>query len=88
MSPTSYSRALPSLTRLLALLKNISKVPKRQVAKTDRWSISVKSHSSFSQASTIMGEAIRKVPTRTDMIDPRAVPFGHSAFKELELVQQ
>ena len=34
MSPTSYFRALSSLTRLLALLKKTSEVPKRQVVKT------------------------------------------------------
>ena len=41
MSPTSYPQALSSLTRLLALLKNISEVPKRQVVKTADTSISV-----------------------------------------------
>ena len=35
-----------------------------------------------------MAEAITKIPTRTDMIDPRVVPLVHSVFKELELVQQ
>ena len=34
MSPSSYCRALSSLTRLLALLKKTSEVPKRQVVKT------------------------------------------------------
>ena len=28
-----------------------------------------------------MGEAIRKIPIQTGMIDPQAVPFGHSVFK-------
>ena len=55
MSPTSYSLALSSLTRLLALPKNISEVPKQQVVKTAEWS------NSFSQASAIMDEAIRKI---------------------------
>ena len=36
----------------------------------------------------MLGEAITKIPTRTGMIDPRVVPFGHSVFKEHELVQQ
>ena len=88
MSPTSYSRALSSLARLLTLLKNISKVPKRQVAKTGRRSISRPSRRSFRQDSTITAEVIRKIPTRTGMIDPRVVPFGYSAFNELDLVQQ
>ena len=35
-----------------------------------------------------MGEAIKMIPTRTGMIDPRVVPFGYSVFRELELVQQ
>ncbi len=35
-----------------------------------------------------MAEVIRKIPTRTGMIDPRVVPFGYSAFTELDLVQQ
>ena len=34
MSPTSYSQALSSLTRGVALLKSIPEVPKRQVDKT------------------------------------------------------
>ena len=33
-----------------------------------------------------MGEAIKKIPTRTGMIDPWVVPFRHSVFKELESV--
>ena len=87
MSPTSYSRALSSLVRLLTLLKNISKVPKRQVAKTGR-RLSCRSSGSFRQDSTLTAEVIRKIPTRTGMIDPWVVPFGHSAFNELDLVQQ
>ena len=39
-SPTSHSRALSSLTRLLALLKNTSEVPNRRVAKTGIFFIS------------------------------------------------
>ena len=79
MSPTSYSRALSSPTRPLTLLKNTrSKVPKRKVVKTADSSISSSSNS-FSQSSTIMGEAITKIPTRTG---------GYSVFKELEVVQQ
>ena len=51
MSPTSYSQLLSSLTRLLALLKNISDVPKWQVAKrADGLSLSYPYSSSFSQA--------------------------------------
>ena len=62
MSPTSYSQALSSLTRLIALLKNISEVPKRQVVKTIDSSISLVIFF-FSQASTKTGEAIKKIPT-------------------------
>ena len=46
------------------------------------------SYSSLSQTSTIMGEAIRKIPAQTGMIDPGIVPFGRSVFKEPELVLQ
>ena len=58
MSPTVYSQVLSSLARLLALLKNISEVPKRQVV---NGVFSSSSYSSFSQASTIMSDAIRKI---------------------------
>ena len=34
MSPTSYSQALSSLTRVVVLLKSIPEVPKWQVVKT------------------------------------------------------
>ena len=65
MSPTSYSQAFSSLTRLLALLKNVSEVPK-WLKLPIRPSLS----DSFSQASTILGKAIRKIPTRAGMIGP------------------
>ena len=87
MSPTSYSRALSSLARLLTLLKNISKVPSGKWLKRAD-SLSCCSSGSFRQDSTITAEVIRKIPTRTGMIDPRVVPFGYSAFNELDLVQQ
>ena len=32
-----------------------------------------------------MGKVIRKIPTRTGMIDPREVPFEHSVFKEYDI---
>ena len=70
MSPTSYFRALSTPTRLLTLLKNISKY---QSGKWLKLQIRLSRHSSnsFSQASTIMGEATIENPTRTGMIDPR-----------------
>ena len=84
MSPTSYSRVLSSLTRLLALLKISLKYQSGQWLKRADGT----SCSSFNQASTLMAEAIRKIPTQTGMTDSRVVPFGHSVFKELKLVQQ
>ena len=84
MSPTSYSRAFSSPTRQLTLLKNISKVPKRQVVKIADSS----TYLVVLLSARLMGEAITKIPTRTGMIDPRVVPFEHTVFKELELVQQ
>ena len=64
----------------LTLLKHISKVLKRQVVNL-KLPICLSRPSSFSQASTIMGEAIRKIPAQTGMIDPRVVPFLYSVFK-------
>ena len=46
------------------------------------------SSDSFSQASTIIGEVIRMIPTRTSMINPRVAPFGHNVVKELDFVWQ
>ena len=81
MSPTSYSRQLSSPTRQLTLLKNISKVPKRQVVKIADSS----AYLVVLLSARLMGEAITNA---NGMIDPRVVPFGHTVFKELELVQQ
>ena len=41
MSPTSYSQALSSLTRVVAQLKSIPEVPKRQVVTPIRLSFMV-----------------------------------------------
>ena len=84
-------QSFSSATRSLTLLETIAGVPHRQVAKRpNRLSSSffLSFFLSFSQASTIMAEAITMTQTRKSGIFTGVLHSYHSVFKEIELVQQ
>ena len=83
MIHTSHSWVFSSATRSLVLLETIAGVPHRQVAKRpNRLSSFILS---FSQASTIMAEAITMTQTRKSTISTGILHSYHGIFKEIKL---
>ena len=81
MSHTCLSPVFSSVTRLLAVSESIAKVPHRHVTK---WV----NHSSilfFSEATTIMAEAIAKIQTRRSSMECAVLHSHKSVCKELKV---
>ena len=84
MSHTCLSPVFTSVTRLLAVSESIAEMPHRQVAK---WANQL-SHSSilfFSEATTIMAEAIAMIQTRRSGMERAVLHSCKSICKELEV---
>ena len=84
MSHTCLSPVFSSVTRLLVVSESIAEVPHRQVAE---WANRL-SHSSFlffSEATTIMAEAIAMIQTQRSSIFRRVLHSYKSICKELEV---
>ena len=86
MSHTCLSPVLSLVTRLLAVSESIAEVPHRQVAK---W-VNLLSHSSiiifsFSEATTIMAEAIAMIQTQRSGMERAVLHSYKSVCKELEV---
>ena len=86
MSHTMTFRVFSSATRLLAVLESFAGVPHRQVATlgggVGRNGIILSFF--FSQASTIMAEAITIIQARTNWIFSGVLHSQHIFFKEIE----
>ena len=82
MRPSSHSRVFSSATRSSTLLETIAGVPQRQVAKRPNRLSSSSFFLSFSQASTIMAEAITMTQTRKSGIFTGVLHSYHSVSKK------